>query len=240
MKKIAIGDISNISIDVIQKDIKNVYLAVYPPNGRVRISAPLCMNEEAVRLFAISKLSWIKRQQRKYQNQERESSREYIYRETHYFFGKRYLLNVIEHEGWNKVVKTCKTIDLYIRKGESRSKKQSIMNEWYRREIKIVIPELLHKWEEVIGVEASDWGVKLMKTKWGSCNREAKRIWLNLELTKKPVQCLEYIIVHELVHLLEKHHNENFERYMDKFMPEWRSYREELNRLPLSHANWSY
>lgn len=240
MKKIAIGDISNISIDVIPKDIKNVYLAVYPPNGRVRISAPLYMNEEAVRLFAISKLPWIKRQQRKYQNQERESSREYIYRETHYFFGKRYLLNVIVHEGRNKVVKTSKTIDLYLRKGESQTKKQSIMNEWYRREIKIVIPELLHKWEEVIGVEASDWGVKLMKTKWGSCNREAKRIWLNLELAKKPVQCLEYIIVHELVHLLERHHNENFERYIDKFMPEWRSYREELNRLPLSHANWSY
>ncbi len=237
MKRIAIGDIS---IDVIQKDIKNVYLAVYPPNGRVRISAPLYMNEEAVRLFAISKLLWTKRQQRKYQNQERESSREYIYRETHYFFGKRYLLNVIVHEGRNKVVKTSKTIDLYIRKTESQSKKQSIMNEWYRIEIKTVIPELLHKWEKVIGVEASDWGVKLMKTKWGSCNREAKRIWLNLELAKKPVQCLEYIIIHELIHLLERHHNENFERYIDKFMPEWKSYREELNRLPLSHANWSY
>lgn len=237
MKRIAIGDIS---IDVIQKDIKNVYLAVYPPNGRVRISAPLYMNEEAVRLFAITKLLWTKRQQRKYQNQERESSREYIYRETHYFFGKRYLLNVIVHEGRNKVVKTSKTIDLYIRKTESQSKKQSIMNEWYRIEIKTVIPELLHKWEKVIGVEASDWGVKLMKTKWGSCNREAKRIWLNLELAKKPVQCLEYIIVHELIHLLERHHNENFERYIDKFMPEWKSYREELNRLPLSHANWSY
>jgi predicted metal-dependent hydrolase len=237
MNQITIGDLD---IDVIQKDIKNVHLAVYPPKGRVRISAPLYMNEEAIRLFAISKLPWIKHQQRKFRNQERESPREYIYRETHYFFGNRYLLNVIEHEGFNKVIKNSKTIDLYIRRGVSQSKKQSIMNEWYRKEIKKVIPELLHKWEKVIGVEASDWGVKLMKTKWGSCNREAKRIWLNLELVKKPVQCLEYIIVHELVHLLERYHNDNFERYMDTYMPQWRSYKEELNRMPVSHANWRY
>jgi predicted metal-dependent hydrolase len=198
------------------------------------------MNKEAIRLFAISKLRWIKRQQRKFQDQERESQREYVYRETHYFFGKRYLLNVIEHEGWSKIVKNNKTIDLYIRKGENPGKKQSIMNEWYRKEIKKVIPELLHEWEKIIEVEAADWGIKLMKTKWGSCNRKAKRIWLNLELAKKPLQCLEYVIVHELVHILEKNHNESFESYMDKFMPQWRSYKEELNRFPVSHAKWSY
>ena len=237
MNQIIVG---NLTIDVVQKDIKNVHLAVYPPNGRVRISAPLYMNEEAIRLFAISKLHWIKLQQRKFQNQERESLREYIYRETHYYFGKRYLLNVFEDQGHRKVVKNNNTIDIYIKEGENHSKIQTLMNECYRKELKKVIPELLNKWEKTIGVEASDWRVRLMKTKWGSCTREVKRIWLNLELAKKPIQCLEYVIVHELVHLLERHHNDNFIKCMDKFMPQWRSYKEELNRFPISHAKWKY
>ncbi|OGP66850.1 MAG: metal-dependent hydrolase [Deltaproteobacteria bacterium RBG_19FT_COMBO_43_11] len=232
--------VANIKIDIVRKDIKNMHLAVYPPKGRVRIAVPLRVDEEALRFFVISKLPWIKNQQRKFSGQERETAREYISRESHYLFGQRYLLNVIENEGSNKIVLHKRKIDLYTKKSTTALQRQSIMNEWYRRELKRIIPHLLAKWEKKTGVHASEWGVKLMKTKWGSCNREAKRIWLNLELAKKPITCLEYIIVHELVHLLERRHNDLFLHYMASFMPKWKSHREELNRLPVGHAQWSY
>lgn len=232
--------IANIKIDIVRKDIKNMHLAVYPPKGRVRIAVPLRVDEEALRFFVISKLPWIRNQQRKFSGQERETAREYISRESHYLFGQRYLLNVIEYEGPNKVVLHKRKIDLYAKKSTTALQRQSIMNEWYRKELKRIIPYLLAKWEKKTGAQAYDWGVKLMKTKWGSCNREAKRIWLNLELAKKPITCLEYIIVHELVHLLERRHNDSFLHYMASFMPKWKSHREELNRLPVGHAQWSY
>jgi len=232
--------VSNHTIDVVKKDIKHAYISVNPPNGKIKISAPLRMNDEAIRLFAVSKLPWIKKQQRLYEEQERETPREYVYRETHYFFGKRFLLDVIEHDGYNKIVKNHSNIELYIRKGTSQEKKEEILYEWYRKELKKVIPELLSHWERIVGVKASEWRVKIMKTKWGSCNIETKRIWLNLELAKKPIQCLEYIIVHELVHFLERHHNEKFEKYMDRFMPTWKVYKEMLNRYPLGHSDWGY
>jgi predicted metal-dependent hydrolase len=158
----------------------------------------------------------------------------------HYFIGRRYLLNVIDHDQSAKVVLNKMTIDLYVKKDASQNQRQVIMNEWYRKELKKLVPELLEKWQRIIGVSASDWGIKLMKTKWGTCNRDQKRIWLNLELAKKPISCLEYIIVHELVHLLERHHNDNFLQYMDSFMPQWKKYRDQLNHLPVSHADWSY
>lgn len=233
-------NVGNMTIDVVRKDIKNLHLAVYPPKGRVRIAAPLYMNEEAIRLYVVSKMSWIKRQQRKFLEQDRETEREHVLRESHFLFGKRYLLNVIEYDGFAKVVLRKNNIDLYVRNGARQSDKQTIMNEWYRKEIKKLIPEILKKWEKIIDVSATWWRVKKMKTKWGSCNRGKKRIWINLELSKKPIICLEYIIVHELVHLLERHHNDDFLRYMDSFMPQWRSYKDELNRFPVSHSNWSY
>jgi len=237
MNKIEIG---NITVDVFHKKIKNLHLAVHPPEGRVRISSPVRVKDEAIRLFIISKLPWIKRQQKKFREQEREKEREFLSRESHYFFGKRYLLNVIEHDGPPGVILKKNTIDMYVRRGTTTEKRRVIMNEWYRKEIKKVIPELLEKWEKITGVSASQWRVKLMKTRWGTCNIKAKRIWFNLELAKKPVICLEYIIVHELVHLLERHHNEKFLRLMEQFMPQWKKYKEELNRLPASYTQWDY
>jgi len=233
-------EVGNITIDVIRKKIKNLHLGVHPPEGRVRIASPLWVKDDAIHMFAISKLPWIKRQRRKFIGQERETEREFLFRESHYLWGKRYLLNIIEHESPPKIILNKDSIDLYVRKDTPPERRRIIMNEWYRKEIKKVIPELLDKWEKIIGVSASDWRVKLMKTRWGTCNIGAKRIWFNLELAKKPVVCLEYIIVHELVHLLERRHNENFLRLMEQFMPQWRKYKEELNRLPASYAQWEY
>ncbi len=233
--------ISNIKIDVVQKNIKNIHLAVYPPTGRVRIAAPLRVNEDAIRLFAISKLGWIKRHQRKFEGQERISPREYKNRESHYFQGRRYLLNIIEADAPPKVVLKNKTyIDLYLRPETPIARRHEIMNEWYRQKLKEIIPALIKKWEKKMDVLVNEFGVKKMKTKWGTCNREAKRIWLNLELAKKPAECLEYIVVHEMVHLLERNHNDRFISLMNEFMPKWKFYRDELNRIPVRHENWNY
>jgi len=233
--------INNIKIDVVRKDIKNIHLAVYPPTGRVRIAAPLRVNEDAIRLYAISKLGWIKRNQRKFEGQDRISQREYKNRESHYFMGKRFLLNIIEYDKPPKIVLKNKTyIDLYVRPGTPTDKRHEIMTEWYRGQLKRQIPDLIEKWEKKLNIKVGECQVKLMKTKWGSCNIEKKRIWINLELAKKPIQCLEYIVVHEIVHLLERHHNDKFLCYMNNFLPNWKQLKTELNKLPVSHADWSY
>ncbi len=233
--------VNDLVVDVVRKDIKNLHLAVYPPDGRVRVAAPLLVDDEAVRLAVISKLAWIKRQQAEFEGQERQSPREYISRESHYYWGDRYLLNVIYHDAPPKVVVRNKTtLDLYVRTGSDLEQRERAMLAWYRRELKEAIPPLIAKWEPVMGVEVADWGVKRMKTKWGSCTIEARRIWLNLELVKKSPRCLEYIVVHEMVHLLERHHNERFVGYMDRFMPKWRFHRDELNQAPLAHETWEY
>lgn len=233
--------ISNIEIDVIRKDIKNMHLAVYPPNGRIKISAPNRMDEEVVRLFAISKLGWIKKHVKNFQDQPRETIRKYVSGESHFFLGQRYLLKLEEHVGSSKVdIKGIKHIVIKIKPEATTEEKSKVMKEWYRKELKKRVPELITKWEKVIGVESDDWGVKQMKTKWGACNIEEKRIWLNLELAKKPLICLEYIIVHELVHLLERNHNDKFIGHMNQFMPKWRLHRDELNSLPVAHNDWGY
>lgn len=238
MHQIEIGDLV---IDVVQKNIKNMHLSVYPPTGRVRIAVPLNIDDDAIRLFVISKLSWIKRNQRKFENQERQSPRAFAERESHYFQGKRYLLRVTEHEAPPKVVIKTKTyLDLFVRPGTTIEQQQSILNEWYRKQLKNQLPALIEKWEKLIGVTINDWGVKQMKTKWGTCNIEEKRIWINLELAKKPPYCLEYIVVHEMIHLLERHHNDRFLAYIGQLMPKWKFYKEELNRLPISHGEWGY
>lgn len=237
MSQIKLGDIV---IDVEQKDIKNIHLSVYPPNGRVKVSAPSRMDLDTIRVFAISKLQWIKKQQKVFENQDRETPREYLTRESHYFLGKRYLLKVIEQDVTPKVELGKKEIKLFVRSNTTQSKRKEIVDEWYRVELKKIAPDIIAKWEKVIGVQANDYGIKKMRTKWGTCNREAKRIWLNLELAKKPVECIEYIVVHELVHFLERTHNARFIASMDKFMPRWRFHRDELNRLPFSHVDWRY
>lgn len=237
MPKIELG---NISIDVEQKDIKNIHLSIYPPHGRVKIAAPERMDLDTIRVFALSKLQWIRKQQDIFKHQKRETPREFLTKESHYFKGKRYLLKIIEHDAPPKVELKHSTIELYIRPNTPTEKRKEILDEWYRAELKKAVPELIEKWEKRIGIQSNEFGIKKMRTKWGTCNIEAKRIWINLELAKKPVECLEYIIVHELVHLLERNHNQRFIAYMDKFMPKWRFYRDELNRLPFSHVDWGY
>ncbi len=233
--------VANIEIDVIKKNIKNMHLAVYPPTGRIRLSAPVETDHEVIRLFAISKLGWIKKHVKNFKEQPRESEREFIDGESHYFKGKRYLLKVKETNGRAQVsLKGSKTLVLKIKPDASRADRAKVVKEWYRDQLKAAIPKLLTKWEKHMGVKAEAWGVKQMRTKWGACNIEDKRIWLNLELAKKPTICLEYIIVHELTHLLERNHNERFIKYMDVFMPKWRLHREELNSLPVAHNDWVY
>ena len=233
--------VNDLVVDVVRKNIKNLHLAVYPPAGRVRVAAPLRVNDEAVRLFTISRLAWIKRQQAKFEGQERQSAREYVSGESHYYQGHRYLLNVIYHQGSPAVsLRNNKTMDLFVRTGSDTSVRERVLTTWYRQRLKEEIAPLIAKWEAITGVKVAGWGVKQMKTRWGTCNIEARRIWLNLELIKKPVHCLEYIIVHEMMHLLERHHNERFTAYMNHFMPLWQYYREELNREPLGHETWDY
>jgi predicted metal-dependent hydrolase len=233
--------VNDITIDIVRKNIKNLHLAVYPPEGRVRIATPINVDDEAVRLFAISKIAWIKKNQAKYKNQQRQPERKYVSGESHFFKGQRYLLNVIYHTGYPKIkIRNKKYIDFYVKEDYTLAQRENVITNWYRKNLKEQIPELIEKWEKVIGVEVTEWEVKKMKTKWGTCNREAKRIWLNLELAKKAEHCLEYIIVHEMVHFLERNHTERFVAYMDKFMPMWRTYKQELNEFPLSHEQWTY
>lgn len=221
-------------VEVVQKDIKNIHLSVYPPTGHVKVAAPNRMSVDVIRAYVISKLTWIRKQQNKFRNQEREAPRDFVSRESHYFLGKRYLLKVIEHDAAAKIVLKHRTLELYVRPGTSKARKKELLQEWYRDRLKQLIPSLISKWERKMKVTVSDFGVRRMKTKWGTCNQEAKRIWLNLELAKKPVECLEYIIVHEMVHLLERRHNERFLVYLNDHLPGWRLVRQELNRLPLS------
>jgi hypothetical protein len=232
--------LGGIAVDVVFKDIKNVHLSVYPPTGRVRISAPSRMSLDTLRVFAISKLGWIKQQQKRLQEQERETPREYLDRESHYVWGKRYLLKVVESEEAPTVELKHNKMHLHVRPGASNEKKQAILEEWYRAQLKKAVPSLIAKWEPLIGVKVERFFAQRMKTKWGSCRPEFRRIRLNTDLAKKPPQCLEYIVVHEMVHLLESTHNTRFITLMDQFLPHWRFCRAELNRLPVRHEDWAY
>ena len=227
-------------IDVDLKDIKNIHLSVYPPLGRVRIAAPLRMDLDTIRVFAISKLKWIKKQQEAFKKQERETQREYLTRESHYFLGERYLLKVTEIEASPKIIVKRKEIQMFVRPFTSPEKKREIFDEWYRDELKRIVPPMIETWENKIGVISNEYGIKRMRTKWGTCNHSAKRIWLNLELAKKPLECIEYIVVHELLHLVEPSHNDRFVALLEDHMPKWKFYRDELNRIPFSHLNWRY
>lgn len=238
MHQITAGDLV---VDVVRKNIKNLHLAVYPPDGRVRVAAPLLVDDEAVRLAVISRLAWIRKQQGKFAQQERQSAREYVSGESHYYQGRRYLLNVVYRAGVPSVaLRNSTTLDLFVRPGSDTAQRERVLLAWYRLELKQLIPPLVAKWEVIIGVEVAEWRVKQMKTRWGTCNPAARRIWLNLDLIKKPPGCLEYIVVHEMVHLLERRHDERFVAYMDRFMPHWRLQRDELNQAPLGYTMWEY
>ena len=236
-RHVKLGDMT---VDVVLKDIKNVHLSVHPPTGRVTISAPARMSLDTIRVFAISKLGWIRQQQRKLQEQERETPREYLDRESHYVWGKRYLLKIVEAEQPPSVSLSHSRMVLQVRPGTSPTKRQEILEDWYRELVNQAAPPLIAKWELLLGVSSSRLFVQRMKTKWGSCSPGARNIRLNTDLAKKPRECLEYLVVHELVHLLEPTHNVRFIARMDQFMPKWRAHRQSLNRLPVRHETWGY
>lgn len=237
MQELHIGDLS---VDVVLKNIKNVHLSVYPPTGRVRISAPLHMPLDTIRTYAISRLAWIRKHQRGFRAQERETPREFLNRESHYLFGRRYLLRIVEEEVKSHVELKHSTLVLYVRPGSSLQKMREVLGDFYRQQLRQRVQSLLTLWEKTMGVQVAAVGIKKMRTRWGTCNAGTGRIWLNLELAKKPVECLEYILVHEICHFFERTHNDTFIHLMNRHLPAWRAHRDQLNRLPVSHVEWGY
>jgi len=235
--RIALG---GIEAEVVFKDIRNVHLTVLPPNGRVRISAPTHMALDTVRVFALSKLAWIKSQRKSMVEQEREPSREYLERESHYVWGRRYLLKLVETDGAQMVSLRHRTLVLAIKNGADQAARRAVLSRWYRDQLRERASSLVTDWSRRLGLDAPRLYVQHMKTKWGSCSPIRRSIRLNTELAKKPPGCLEYIVVHELVHLLEPTHNERFKALMRAFLPEWEDRRRELNALPIRNERWSY
>jgi predicted metal-dependent hydrolase len=233
-------DVGGITVDVVFKDIKNVHLSVHPPTGRVRISAPARMKLDTIRVYAISKIDWIKRHQKKFQEQERETRREYLDRESHYVWGRRYLLKVKEENRPPSVELKHNAMILTVRPRAVMKKREAVVMAWYRDQVRDAVTPLIEKWKPPLGVEVNRTIIRRMRTRWGSCTPGRRTIRLNTELAKKPRECLEYVLVHEMVHLLEPTHNANFISLMDKFMPQWRHFRDELNRAPLGHVEWEY
>lgn len=235
-RRITVG---GLQVDVVRKPIKNLHLGVYPPYGRVRVAAPLTVSDDAVRLAVVTRMGWIKRQRAKFDAQPRQSERAYVSVESHYFLGQRYRLNLIEGARVGKVhVRNSRALDLHVRSGSDATVRERVFLAWYREELRDRLASLIDKWATAMEIPVPAWGIKRMKTKWGTCNIEARRIWLNLELIKKSPQCLEYIVVHELAHFFERNHTDRFVAFMDRFLPQWRALRDELNAEPLSHEEW--
>jgi len=232
--------ICDLEIETIKKDIKNIHLAVCPPNGRVRIAVPLKTTDEAIKLLVAERMPWIKKQQNKFSQQERQTKREFVSGESHYFQGNRYRLNVIQSDAKPRIeIKSKTRINMYIKQKMTTEEKERLMDNFYRSELKKQIPSLVDKWQEITGLQIREVKIKKMKTKWGTCNPKKERIWLNLELAKKPVRCLEYVFVHELTHFKEKHHNEHFELLLKAYLPQWEQSKQELKTGILSYAEWT-
>jgi predicted metal-dependent hydrolase len=226
-------ELGDIAIAVVRKNIKNIHLRIYPPAGNVLISAPLHMNLDTIRVFAISKLDWIEKHQQKMHSRVRETPREFVDRENHYLWGKCYPIDLLELDARSQLELRHDVFLLQVSPGADIVTKRAIFDEFYRQQMEAAIPPLIDKWERLMGVTITSFSVRKMKTKWGSCTPSLGTIRFNLELAKKPVECLEYVVVHELVHLLEPSHNHRFVAFMDAFLPEWRCDRDELNRLPI-------
>lgn len=237
-RRITVG---GIAVQVVRKDIKNLHLGVYPPAGRVRIAAPPTLSDDAIRLAVVEKLAWIKRQRAAFVEQPRQSKREMVSGESHYFLGQRYRLRVHEEEGAARVaIRGLRMMDVFVRPGSDTERRLRVLDDWYRAQLREVAAPMLTNWERVLGVRASAWAIKRMKTKWGSCTVDARRIWLNLELAKKPMRSIEYIVVHELVHLRERNHGDRFTKLMDRHLPDWRQRRTELQKSTLGAEEWSH
>jgi hypothetical protein len=226
-------ELNGLSVEVVRKPIKHMHLGVYPPEGRVRIAAPKGTPTEVIRLFAIGKLPWIRRQQARFAAQARDSPLEYIERESHYLWGKRYLLRVFEVDAAPAIRLRAKTIDLQVRPGADLASRRDVIETWYRNQLREALPPLLDKWQRLLNVRPKRIHLQRMKTKWGSCNSTSRSIRLNTELAKKPAECLEYVLMHELTHLVVRNHGDRFVRILDRAMPQWREIRDVLNLLPL-------
>jgi predicted metal-dependent hydrolase len=237
MTVIELGDLK---IAVTRKAVKNVHLSVHPPIGRVTLVAPVGTRLEVARAFAISKLGWIRDQQSQLLSQARESPRKYVERESHYVWGRRYLLTVQEADAKPCVKLDHRRIFLTVRPGAEIARRDEVIHEWLRAQLHAVLPELIQKWERKLGVKVAAYFLQKMKTKWGGCNHHAKTIRLNTELAKKPRDLLEYVVVHEMIHLVEPSHSERFLALLDKHYPAWREARMELNELPLGAERWSH
>jgi predicted metal-dependent hydrolase len=232
--------LGDLPVEVVRKEIKHLHLSVLPPTGRVRISAPARLSLESIRAFAVSKLPWIQRQRRRLREQERETRRDYVDRESHYLWGVRYLLHVEETDAAPTVSLEPRRLKLTIRPESTREQREAVVARWYRDQLRAEAAVLVARWEAVLGVSVAHLFVQHMRTRWGSCNPQGRTIRLNTELAKKPLECLEYIVVHEMVHLLEPSHNERFQSLMSRFLPRWRSARDRLNRFPVRHEDWAY
>ncbi|QBE49838.1 M48 family metallopeptidase [Leucobacter triazinivorans] len=229
--------VAGLGIDVVYKDIKNLHISVYPPVGRVRVAAPHRVDEDAIRLAVVQRLPWIKRQREQLQNAERQTERRMLSGETHYVWGERLRLDISRH-GRSKVAVASKTLWLTTPADYDEDQRRAVLDHWYRKELKATAPALLTKWQPLVGVEDTKVVVRHMKTKWGTCHPESRSIWLNPELAKKNPRCLEYIVVHELIHFIERTHDARFIELMDLHMPDWRARRDELNGAPLAAEEW--
>jgi predicted metal-dependent hydrolase len=233
-------DLAELAVEVVRKPIKHLHLGVYPPDGRVRIAAPERMGMDAIRLFTIGKLAWIRQQQKKMLAQDRDCEPEYIDRESHYLWGRRYLLKIVATNDAPTVRLRARAIDLHVRSRATPEQRAEVLHVWYRTQLRLALEPLLAKWQPLLGVNVDRVYLQRMKTKWGSCNPSLRNIRLNTELARKPRECLEYILVHELAHLREASHGPRFIALLDSALPQWRDLRESLNRLPLGHAAWGY
>lgn len=231
-------EVNGVEIEVVRKAIKHLRLAVYPPSGDVRMAAPLRVPDAALRLMVLEKFDWIRKQQARVMAMPVRPQLKMQTGESHYFQGQRYCLNVIEQSGKQQRVEPGENnaLHLYVRSNTSVVQREAVLNAWYREHMQREIPRLVAKWQPVMAVQVADWGVKKMKTRWGSCNIRAHRIWLNLELAKHSPQCLEYVVVHEMVHLMERYHNDRFKKFMDQFLPQWRLLKAELNQSSPGYA----
>ena len=232
--------LGSLPVQVVRKDIKNVHLSVHPPNGRVRVAAPHHLSLDAVRAFTIGKLNWIRQQQQKLQDQDREQPREYLERESHYVWGCRCLLTIMEHSAPASVRLDHSRLILSVRPATDIERRGEILDAWYRGQLREAAAPVLATWEKRLGVAAPRLFIQRMKTRWGSCNPRTGAIRLNTDLAKKPRRCLEYIVAHELVHLLEPTHNVRFVEILSRHMPDWTHRRQLLNRLPVRHETWTY
>src|SRR5947207_10788886 len=230
--------VRGIDVDVVYKDIKNLHIGVYPPMGRVRVAAPKRLDDDQVRLAVVQRLPWIKRQRDQLRAAERQSVREMVTGESHYVWGVRRRLKVIERPGRSHLELDGDRLLLYMAPETGTEQRQKLLDRWYRAQLRGVVPSLITTWEAVLDVSVPRWSIRRMKTKWGSCNRETGHIWFNVELAKKHPDCLEYIVVHEMTHHLERNHGQRFTALMDGFMPDWRSRRDQLNTAPLASEAW--